>query len=192
VCNLPAVARVCQSWNWVTFCDPATQWPGNPATRRPSWPGNPVLWWTPNVDLCVTKYSQAKEFLIIIGKSKSSLHGPTSSTTSDLSPTTDTWQWLVISAFQMYVLHFGHFFRKPEKLGSHHTGSKWWPGDPDVKGDPNDPLTRWPSSISGVCCLGCSAGTYGAGCRESCQCEHGARCDPITGAQMVSELFNVF
>ena len=58
----------------------------------------------------------------------------------------------VISAFQMYILHFGHFFRKPEKLGSH-TGSKWWPGDPDVKDDPNDPLidpvTQWPSSMSG-------------------------------------------
>jgi len=37
---------------------------------------------------------------------------------------------------------FWAFFRKPEKLGSH-TGSKWWPGDPDVKVDPNDPLTRW-------------------------------------------------
>ena len=35
-------------------------------------------------------------------------------------------------------------FRKPEKLGFH-TGSKWWPGDPDVKDDPNDPLTRWPN-----------------------------------------------
>jgi len=32
-----------QTWNWVTFCDPATQWPGNPATRRPSWPGDPAL-----------------------------------------------------------------------------------------------------------------------------------------------------
>ena len=36
------------------------------------------------------------------------------------------------------------FFRKPEKLGSH-SGSKWWPGDPDVKDDPNDPLTWWPN-----------------------------------------------
>jgi len=36
------------------------------------------------------------------------------------------------------------FFRKPEKLGSH-TGSKWWPGAPDVQDDPNDPLTRWPN-----------------------------------------------
>ena len=26
-----------------SHCDPATQWPGNPATRRPSWPGDPVL-----------------------------------------------------------------------------------------------------------------------------------------------------
>jgi len=54
-----------QRWNWVAFCDPATQWPGNPATRRPSWvswPGDPVLQWTPNVDLCAKKYSQAKEF----------------------------------------------------------------------------------------------------------------------------------
>ena len=32
-----------QRWNWVTVCDPATQWPGNPTTRRPSWPGDPVL-----------------------------------------------------------------------------------------------------------------------------------------------------
>ena len=36
------------------------------------------------------------------------------------------------------------FFRKPEKLGSH-IGSKWWPADPGVKDDPNDPLTRWPN-----------------------------------------------
>jgi len=34
----------------------------------------------------------------------------------------------VISAFQMYVLHFGHF-SKTGKTRSH-TGSKWWPGDP--------------------------------------------------------------
>jgi len=39
---------------------------------------------------------------------------------------------------------FWAFFRKPEKLGSH-TGSKWWPSDPDVRDDPNDPLTRWPN-----------------------------------------------
>jgi len=59
-----------------------------------------------------------EEFLIIIGESKSSLHGLTS---SDFSPTLA--MTFIISAFQMYVLHFGHFFRKPEKLGSH-TGSK--------------------------------------------------------------------
>ena len=32
-----------QTWNWVTFCDPATQWPVNPATRRPNRLGDPVL-----------------------------------------------------------------------------------------------------------------------------------------------------
>ena len=39
---------------------------------------------------------------------------------------------------------FWAFFWKPEKLGSH-TWSKWRPGDPDVKDDPNDPLTRLPN-----------------------------------------------
>jgi len=31
-----------QRWNWVTFCDPATQSPGNSATRRPRHPVDPV------------------------------------------------------------------------------------------------------------------------------------------------------
>ena len=54
------------------------------------------------------KYSQAKEFLIIIGKSKNSLHGLTP---SDFSPTTDTWQWLL--SFQHFKCTFcvlGIFF----------------------------------------------------------------------------------
>jgi len=34
------------------------------------------------------------------------------------------------------------FLKTGKKLGSH-TGSKWWPGDPDVKDDQNDPWTRW-------------------------------------------------
>ena len=46
----------------------------------------------------------------------------------------------------LYIFILG-FFRKPGKLGSH-TGSKWWPGDPDVKDDPNDPVTQRPSSMS--------------------------------------------
>jgi len=40
---------------------------------------------------------------------------------------------------------FWAFFRKPEKLGSHTVSKWWWPGDPDVKDDPNDLLTRWPN-----------------------------------------------
>ena len=35
---------ILQTWNWVTFCDPATQWPKNHVTRRPSWPGDPYHW----------------------------------------------------------------------------------------------------------------------------------------------------
>jgi len=52
-------------------------------------------------------------------------------------------------------LYLGLFVRKPEKLGSH-TGSKWWPGDPDSDRWPKwpiDPVTQWPSSMSGVYCV---------------------------------------
>ena len=51
-----------------------------------------------------------------------------------------------------YVLHFGHFFENRKNSAGSHTGSKWWPGDPDVKDDPNDPLSRWPNDP--VPCLG--------------------------------------
>ena len=44
----------------------------------------------------------------------------------------------VISAFQMYVLHFGHFFENRKKSGLTPGPN----GDPDVKDDPNDPFTR--------------------------------------------------
>jgi len=52
-----------------------------------------------------------------MGKSKSSLHGLTS---SDFSPTTDTFCHFSISNVRFAFLAF---FRKPKKLGSH-TGSK--------------------------------------------------------------------
>jgi len=61
------------------------------------------------------KYLQAKEFLIIVGKSKSSLHGLTS---SDFSPTVrHLTVTFVISAFQMYVFHFGHIFETGKNSG---------------------------------------------------------------------------
>ena len=81
-----------------------------------------------------------KNFLIIIGKSKSSLHGLTS---SDFCPTTDTWQWLL--SFQYFKCTFcvlGIFFENRKNSGL-------TPGqndDPDVK---DDPVTQWPTSISG-------------------------------------------
>ena len=113
-------------------------WPSDPGIQRPGYPVDPVtLFYGPNelqMSTCV-KYSQAKEFLIITGKSKSSLHGRTS---RDFSPTTDTWQWLVISPFQMYVLHFGHFFENRKNSGF-------------TLGQNDDPvtrtwkMTRWPN-----------------------------------------------
>ena len=76
------------------------------------------------------------------------------------------FQWRLDEFSQKYItlyLYIG-FFRKPEKLGSH-IGSKWWPGDPDVKDDPNDPLTQWPNDpvpclvhITSHACV--NSGTY--------------------------------
>jgi len=51
----------------------------------------------------------------------------------------------VISAFQMYALHFGHFFENRENVGlrpGQNDDLGKCAGDPDVKDDPNDPLTR--------------------------------------------------
>jgi len=49
----------------------------------------------------------------------------------------------VISAFQMYVLHFGHFFEDRKNSGlKPGQNDDLVTGDPDVKDDPNDPLTR--------------------------------------------------
>jgi len=66
---------------------------------------------------------------------------------------------IFIKNIYLFIIILG-FFQKPEKLGSH-TGSNWWPGDPDVKDDPNDPLTRRPNDpvpclkptpTTNVCC----------------------------------------
>jgi len=129
-----------------------TQRPSDPGIQRPGDPVDPeTLFYNElQMSICVKKYSQAKEFLIIISWTDIQWF---QSNNRHLTMT------FVISAFQIYVLHFGHFFRKPEKLGSH-TGSKWWPGDPDVKDDPHDLLTRWPNdpvrclvpTASALCC----------------------------------------
>jgi len=84
------------------------------------------------------------EFLIIISISKTSLHGLTS---SDFSPTTDTWLWLL--SFQHSKCTFcilGIFSQTGKTRVSHRVKMMTrWPGDLDVKDDPNDPLTRWPN-----------------------------------------------
>ena len=56
----------------------------------------------------------------------------------------------VVRIFTNIYIFILCFFQKPEKLGSH-TGSKWWPCDPDVEDNPNDQLTRWPNDP--VLCL---------------------------------------
>jgi len=67
-----------------------TRRPSDPGIQRPGDPVDPVTLFYNELQMstyvCEKKYCQAKEFLIIIGKSKSSLHGLAS---SDFSPTTD-------------------------------------------------------------------------------------------------------
>jgi len=100
-------------------------WPSDPGIQRPGDPVDPVNLFCNELQMSTyvtKKYSQAKEFLIIIGKSISSLHGLT---------------------FQVYVLHYGHFFENRENSGLtpgqnddpvtrtwKMTQMTHWPGDP--------------------------------------------------------------
>ena len=92
-----------------------------------------------------------KNFLIVIGKSKSSLHGLTS---SDFSPTTDTWQWLL--SFQHFRCTFcilGIFSKTGKTRVSHRVKMMTrWPGREGWPKWPIDPVTKWPSSMSGLNC----------------------------------------
>jgi len=102
-----------QRWNWVTFCEPAIQGPGNPATRRPS--DRSIM--NSKCRLMCEEVFSGQRILIIIRKSKSSLHGLTS---SDFSPTTDIWQWLL--SFQHFKCKFcilGIFSNTGKTLVSH-------------------------------------------------------------------------
>ena len=75
----------------------------------------------------------------------------------DFSPTTDTWQWLL--SFQHFKCSFcisGMFSKTVKTRVSHRVRMMTrWPGDPDVKDDPNDPLIRWPNDP--VPCLAANA-----------------------------------
>jgi len=132
-----------QTWNWVTFCDPATQRPGNPATRWPCSIMNSkcrLMCRGVRIIDVAKKYSQAKEFLIITGNSKSLLHRLPS---SDFSlATTDTRQWLL--SFQHFKCTFCIFsiFSKTGKTRVSHRVKMMTRWPERVK---DDPLTRWPN-----------------------------------------------
>jgi len=91
-------------------------------------------------------YSQAKEFLIIIDKRKKIAwtHIQWFQSNRHLTMT------FVISAFQMYVLYFGHFFSKTGKTRVSHRVKMMtrWPGCERWPKWPTDPVTQWPSSMS--------------------------------------------
>jgi len=59
----------------------------------------------------------------------------------------------VISAFQMYVLHFGHFSKTGKIRVSHRVKMMTrWPGRERWPKRPINPVTQWPSSMSDELC----------------------------------------
>ena len=147
-----------QTCNWVTFCDPATQWPGNPATRRPSWPGDPVLLWTPNVDLCCRQtFAMGKKKLVSFYRCLAfARFWKVKFWRSFIKCQyfNDGWADFHKYALYRYIFIMG-FFRKSKKTRISHRVKMMtrWPDDLDVKDDPNDPLTRRPND-PGPCLLG--------------------------------------
>ena len=88
-------------------------------------------------------------FLIVRGKSKSSLHGLTS---SDFSPSTDTWLTCLFSISNVRFAFWAFFEnRKNSGLtpGQNDDPVTRWPGRERWPKWPIDPVTQWPSSISG-------------------------------------------
>ena len=123
-----------------------TQRPSDPGIQRPENPVVPVTLFYNELQMS-KKYSKAKEFLIIIGKSKSSLHGLTS---SDFSPTTDTWQWLLsCQHFKCTYCILGIFSKTGKTRVLHRVKMMTrWPGLERWPNWPIDPVTQWPSSVS--------------------------------------------
>ena len=68
-------------------------------------------------------------------------------TSSDFSPPTDTWQWpLSFQHFKCTFCILGIFSKTGKTRVSRRVRMMTrWPSDPNVKDDPNDPLTRWPN-----------------------------------------------
>ena len=127
-------------------------WPSDPVTRESSDPETQLTWWLCSIMnskcrlMCAEVFS-GQSIFIIIGKSKSSLHGLTS---SDFSITTDTWQWLL--SFQHFKCTFcilcifsktgksrvSHRVKMMTRRPVRERWPKW----------PIDPVTQWPSSMS--------------------------------------------
>jgi len=109
-------------------------WPSDPVTRESSDPETQLTWWPFSImnskcRLMCEEVLSGQRILIIIGKSKSSLHWLTS---SDFSPTTDTWQWLLsFQHFKCKIFILGIFFENRKNSGlTEGQMMTRWPNDP--------------------------------------------------------------
>ena len=122
-------------------------WPSDPVTRESSDPETQLTRWPCSIMnskcrlMCEEVFSGQK-FLIIIDKSKSLLHGLTS---SDFSPTTNTWQWLL--SFQNFKCKFcilGISSKTGKTRVSHLVRMMTrWPGREQWPKWPTDPVTQF-------------------------------------------------
>jgi len=134
-----------QTWNWVTFRDPVTRESSDPETLfyKLQLSSTRVM-----LQTNVCNGQEVWQFLSLSG-----VCTLLESKILKIIYSVSIFQWRSGGFSQKYISLSWAFFRKPEKLGSH-TGSEWWPGDPHVNVDPYDPVTQWPSSMSGQDPLG--------------------------------------
>jgi len=131
-----------QTWNWVTFCDPVTRESSDPETQLTRWPCsimNSKCWLMLHTNVCNDKRFASFYRCLAFARFWEVKFWRSFIKCQYFN---DDWTEFYKNIY-LYIFILG-FFSKTGKLRSH-TGSKWWPGDPDVKDDPNDPLTRWPN-----------------------------------------------
>ena len=145
-----------QTWNWVIFCDPATQW----LTRESSDPETQLTRWPCSImnSKCRQTFAMGKRFASFSSLFARFWKVKFWRSFIKCQYFNDGWTDFHKNIY-LYIFILG-FFSKTGKLGSH-TGSKWWPGDPDVKDDPDDPFTRWLNDL--VPCLQCMTSVAIAG-----------------------------
>jgi len=140
-----------QTWNWVTFCDPVTRESSDPETQLTRWPCsimNSKCWLT-----CMlhTNVCNGKRFASFYRCLAFARFWKVKFLRSFIKCQyfNDDWTEFHKNIY-LYIFILG-FFRKPEKNQISHRVQMMtrWPGSERWPKWPIDPVTQWPSSMSG-------------------------------------------